>query len=78
MSASTLPILDPREATDHLLDARASLQDVRDSTLDGDKLNKPVTAAITALDEPMKILAVWVTGRGEQRRLDLEQLGEAS
>lgn len=78
MTASTLPILDPREASDHLLDARASLQDVRDSTLAGDKLNKPVTAAITAVDEAMKILAVLVTGRVEQRRRDAEQLGETS
>lgn len=78
MIASTLPILDPRVASDHLLDARAALQDVRDSTLAGDGLNHLMTAAIANIDDAMKMIGALITRRVEQRRVDVEQLGEAS
>ena len=72
------PILDPREASNNLLDARASLMDIRNSTLPGDSLNVPVVNAIESVDEAMKLIAVMVARRVEQRRLDVEQLGETS
>lgn len=78
MTASTLPILDPAEASNHLLDARASLMDIRNSTLPGDSLNVPVVNAIEDIDVAMKLLAVLVARRVEQRRQDVEQLGETS
>lgn len=73
---SAVPIIDPKVAVDHLLDARASLGDVRDSTLPGDAINTPVVDAIVCVNEALDGLSKLAADRAAQRARCVAELAK--